>query len=102
MENKIYCGSGKEIKFQNGGSLVKLSLCLSDIPDEFVKLSEKNGKKYVTLKLTSRKSIDNYGNTHSVEVDTWKPDSTQATASKTPAEMVQAVFGAKPSDDIPF
>ena len=66
--DKIYCGSGKE-KFE--GKLVEIALCLSDIPNEFT--FEYEGKKYVKLKVQKKRQADNYGKTHYVEVDQFKP-----------------------------
>jgi|TARA_Y100001973_G_C5023956_1_gene244595 hypothetical protein len=70
MSEKIYCGSGKE-KFD--GDLISVNICLSDIPKEEIQTG-KNGKKYVRINVSKRKQEDNYGNTHSVSIDTWKPE----------------------------
>ena len=73
MNNKIFCGSGKE--FGNYGT-VNISVCLSDLPKEFI-TEGSNGKKYMRLKLNRKREPDQYGNTHSLEVDTWKPEKKQ-------------------------
>ena len=70
MSEKIYCGSGKE-KFD--GDLISVNICLSDIHKEEIQTG-KNGKKYVRINVSKRKQEDNYGNTHSVSIDTWKPE----------------------------
>lgn len=72
MADRIWCGSGKE--FGNYGQ-IGLSVCLTDLPHEFI--TEYNGKKYIKLKISLRKEADKRGNTHSVEVDTWKPQQRQ-------------------------
>ena len=69
MEDKIYVGSGTE-KFE--GNLVSCSLCLSDLPSEHV--FEYSGKKYIKLNVQKKKQADEYGKTHYVAVDTWKPE----------------------------
>ena len=75
MENKtekIYVGSGKE-KFE--GNMVQTSLCLTDITNnakEFI--FEFEGKKYIKLNVCKKREIDQYGKSHYVEVDTWKPE----------------------------
>ena len=69
MTEKIYCGSGKE-KFD--GDLIAVSVCLSDYPDEYI--NEYNGKKYLRLNVQRKREIDQYGKSHSVSVDTWKPE----------------------------
>jgi len=73
MEEKIYVGSGTS-KFD--GNLVSCSLCLSDLPSEHI--FEYNGKKYIKLNVQKKKEADQYGKTHSVSVDTWKPEAKKA------------------------
>ena len=84
---KIYCGKGK--KSQYG---IKINLCLSKIPDEFV--TEYNGQKYIRLDLSELRQVDDRGNTHTVKIDTWKP---QGQAQNTPPQST-------PPDDstLPF
>ncbi len=72
-EPKIYCGNGKERVFQDGGSIIGISICLEDIPQQFMKKSEKNGKTYVNLDVLRKREIDQYGKTHSVTVNTYVP-----------------------------
>jgi hypothetical protein len=66
---KIYCGSGIE-KFD--GNLVETKVCLSDIPKEHI--YEYKGKKYINLNVQKKRKTDDYGKTHYVEVNTWKPE----------------------------
>lgn len=68
-EEKIYIGSGIE-KFD--GNLIEGSVCLSDIPKEHI--SEYKGKKYLRIKVQKKKEQDQYGKTHSIMVDTFKPN----------------------------
>tara|TARA_R110000751_G_scaffold16235_1_gene51599 strand:- start:2575 stop:2829 length:255 start_codon:yes stop_codon:yes gene_type:complete len=70
MEEKIYVGSGTE-KFD--GNLVSCSLCLSDLPSEHIQTG-RNGKKYINLNVQKKKETDQFGKTHYVAVDTWKPE----------------------------
>lgn len=67
---KIYCGSGKA--FGNYGQ-IGISLCLDDLPSDYVTTS-KNGKRYINLKLSPKQGTDQYGKTHYLEVDTWRPE----------------------------
>ena len=69
METTIYCGSGKKIN----DNFININLCLSDLPKEFITQAS-NGKKYIKLSLATRKETDQYGNTHSLKIDTWKPE----------------------------
>jgi hypothetical protein len=71
-QNRIFCGSGKKA---NNYDILNISVCLSDLPKEFItEAKNKNGvvKKYIKLKVVGKREPDQYGNTHSVEVDTWK------------------------------
>lgn len=85
MENrKIFIGSGKKKEFSNGGSIINASICVDDLlqhAEEFQTVSNGNGKKYIKLKIGSRKQADNFGNTHFIEIDTWKPEPQQGGAS---------------------
>ena len=91
MENKtIYCGSGK-IKTGKFGEFFSVSICLSDLPKEFITES-KNGKKYINMNINRKKEPDKYGKDLSVQVDTWKPEPKQA-HQKAPQQD---------DDDLPF
>ncbi len=43
------------------------SICLSDIPKELIRTSEKNGKKYLTIEVRERREPGKYGDTHYVK-----------------------------------
>lgn len=45
--------------------LINLSICLSDIPKDRIKLAN-NGKKYLSITVQDLKEADEYGNTHSL------------------------------------
>lgn len=44
------------------------SICLSDIPQEHITISEKNGKKYLNIYVSQRKEKGKYGETHFIGV----------------------------------
>jgi hypothetical protein len=75
MSEKIYVGSGTS-KFD--GNQVACSVCLTDLPQEH--MFEYNGKKYIKLLVQEKKAVDEYGKTHFVAVDTWKPEPKKETA----------------------
>ena len=77
MEEKIYVGSGTE-KFD--GNLVSCSLCLTDLPKEHI--FDYNGKKYVKLNITKKRETDQYGKTHYVAIDTYKPETKKEEAQE--------------------
>lgn len=77
-EPKIYVGSGKK---HPSYDITSISVCLSDIPKEYITES-KNGKKYVNLSVSAKKETDQYGKTHSVAIDTFKPQNQEGKASE--------------------
>jgi len=76
MAERIYVGSGKERTFDGGGSIVTISVDVDKLIDacKDYGYTPDSGKRYIKLKVNQRRETDQYGNTHSVEVDTWKPD----------------------------
>jgi len=82
---KIYCGSGKE--FGQYGT-VNCSICLDDIPQEHWQKG-KNGKTYLPIKINKKREPDQWGKTHSVEVDTWKPNQQQQAPQQTGGQTIQ-------------
>ena len=68
---------------------MKVNLILSQIPKEHIREFENSDgeiKKTINLDVVELKEPDQLGNTHTVKVDTWKPDK-----KKEPME-----------DDLPF
>ena len=45
--------------------LINLSICLSDIPKDRIKIAN-NGKKYLAITVQDLREADEYGNTHSL------------------------------------
>lgn len=74
MSEKIYCGSGKEKIWDDGGSSINVSLNMEIIRQNWGKFgfTTDAGKQILKLKINRRKSPGNYGETHTVEIDTWK------------------------------
>jgi hypothetical protein len=72
MADKIYCGKAKEVQGQYG-TYYRLNLCLSDIPSEHITTSG-SGKQYANLDLSMMRARDDKGNTHTLSVNTWKPE----------------------------
>lgn len=71
-QDRKYTGSGKAV---NGYPLINFDICLSDIPKEAIRVSDKNGKKYVDFTIGERKGgEDQYGKTHSVWINDYKPE----------------------------
>jgi hypothetical protein len=75
MSEHIYCGSGKEKIFDNGGSIISVSLDMDDIRKHWADygFTTTSGKQILKLKIGKRREEGRYGETHTVEIDTWKP-----------------------------
>jgi len=76
-QDKIYVGNGKENE-QYG--FVNFSVCLTDLPQEHV--TEFKGKKYINLTVSKKRETDQYGKTHTVTVNTWKPEGQTQSSGK--------------------
>ena len=75
MADKIYCGSAKEIQTQYG-PIMKVTLDLDHIyqaSKDGHSFTTQQGRKKIKIDITARREPDQYGNTHSVSVDVWKP-----------------------------
>ena len=69
---KIYVGNGVE-KFD--GDMVEFSLNLTKLGKEATDhMFEYNGEKFIKLKVAKMKETNEYGKTHYVEVNTFKPE----------------------------
>ena len=68
--DKIYLGNGKE--FFNGNE-IKFSLNLTKLKEAAEHIFEFKDNKYIKLKVCKKKETDEYGKTHYVQVDTFKP-----------------------------
>jgi hypothetical protein len=74
MSDKIYLGSAKAIKTEHGG-LLKVSFNRDDLQKMMDNL---NAKGWINLNCSKRKEVSQYGQTHSISIDNWQPDTTQA------------------------
>lgn len=104
-----FVGSGKKV---GNYDLVNIALCVTDIPKD--KIYEYNGKKYLNLTLGGKKNgKDEYGRTHSLWINDFKPDKTKARTTEKQDQKFDRDFdreaeaqaidteGMNP-DDIPF
>lgn len=54
-------------------SIINISICLSDIPKDKIKVG-KNGKKYMNFTVANRREVSKYGETHVVFVSNTKEE----------------------------
>ena len=78
MSDKIYIGSGKEKTFDNGGSVINCMITLDGLNQIFKDhgFTTQQGVKKLKIIVGKRREPDQWGNTHSVSIDTFKPDQT--------------------------
>jgi hypothetical protein len=69
-EQKVYVGNGKQIDTQYG-KLLKLSFSRADL---VVLTNHLNEKGYVNINCNERKSVSEWGHTHSMQIDDWQPN----------------------------
>ena len=82
QEKRIYLGRGKRVKNYD---LINITVCVTDLPNGAV--FEYNGKKYLKLVVGGKKEIDQWGNTHSVWLNTFKPDGTKSQQKQSPGTV---------------
>lgn len=80
MSNKIYCGNAKEKRFNDGGSIIEVMLDVDVLAKSFKEhgFTTEQGKRKIRIKVCKSREVDQYGNSHYAEVDTWKPDASRA------------------------
>ena len=88
--------------------MLKLSICLSDIPKEKI-TTAKNGKKYVSLVVWENREQDKYGTTHSVQMNKEnKEEPTKYVGNgvdydkRKPADQTETPQSSGEHDDLPF
>jgi len=95
---KVYAPgtSVKEYKFEDGGSVMRLSILVEKFAP-FVK-ANKNERGYLNLTISPRKEIGAYGETHSVSLDTWQPSKDKASTQNKSTTPKKETASAVDSD----
>ena len=96
-EKAIYVGNGKE-KFN--GETIEFSLSISKLRELKEHFFEYNNVEYIKLKVCKKKEVDQYGNSHNVQVNTFKPAEKGVVNKATTPTMTQATDEFE--DAIPF
>ena len=69
---KVYLNcKTRQRAFQNGGTIISIGVDVN----ELIKFAQQhqNARGYLNLSISERKSVGQYGDTHSVSLDTWEP-----------------------------
>jgi NurA-like 5'-3' nuclease len=96
---KYLSGSGKVTKFNNGGTIINLSVKLADL-NALSKYPSKGGDDYVRISVSLKEEPDQYGNEVSIYENDYKPNKDGGAGKAAPAKST-----AKPkaeTDDMPF
>lgn len=106
-EQKIYVpkANAKKHIFQNGGSVIKIGF-KSDALIDFVR-QHTNDRGYINFVIAERREVGNYGETHTVTLDTYKPKAASEPGTKgysSQVENARQSNSAPPpeEDDVPF
>jgi hypothetical protein len=73
MSETIYLGNGKQSKHPK---IVNATISFDKLKEEY--WSEYEGKKYLKISIIQRDEPDNYGKTHSIQLNNWTPDLTNS------------------------
>jgi|TARA_R110000824_G_scaffold88190_3_gene216960 hypothetical protein len=101
MENKIYVPktSAKKVEFSNGGSLLRLGFhaetLIAWLQEQAETGEHVNARGYLSLVVSERRQPSEYGDTHSVSLDTWKPKTDPQPGTAGPSRPLKI-------EDIPF
>ena len=77
-ESKVFLRcSAKEKTFPNGGSVINVGIKVADL----IEFANKHGnaRVYLNLSIGARREVGQYGDTHSVTLDTYEPKGKPAT-----------------------
>jgi hypothetical protein len=97
MADKIFLKcSAKQKRFDNGGSVINLGVKVADLV-AFAQ-AHTNERGYLNLVISERREVGQYGDTHSVTLDTY------VSKAKEPGGMAGPALESPPisDDDIPF
>lgn len=104
MAEKIYLnGSGKEVKFSNGGSIINCYIDLDDAKEKGLIRKTKAGKNIVVFSLAERREESEYGDTHYLFHKPYEPKESERTkkVAKT-KESSSKKAEDDGMDDLPF
>jgi hypothetical protein len=97
---KIYVPGSAKAKQFDWGQVLNISFKADKII-EFIE-QHKNDKGYINLKISPRKEVGQYGDTHTMEVDTWSPKQAGSAPSTRPPQPGFKSPPDGPGDAVPF
>ena len=101
-------GNAKKITFNNGGSILNVSLNVKHLQKILDWYNNERSKRdmdktdYIPLSVKEKRETDEYGNTHYVIYDPWFPDSSKKSSSKVNVGNAKPEVKEESTDDLPF
>lgn len=99
-DKKYLSGNGKEVVFQDGGSVINVYIDLDDAREKGLIFKNKNKKDAIAFTIAKKREVGEYGDTHYLyhnERGSSKPAPVKAApVREAPSKP------SKPSDDLPF
>ena len=107
-EQKIYINgvSAKQITFKSGKTIIKLNINVDRMIEQLER--HRNEKGYVNLGISERREPGKYGETHTVWLDTWRPNQQGQQAAQPPLQTIARTHAAvmeqpaESQDGLPF
>ncbi len=103
-EPKIYVPKckAKAVSFRDGGEIIKLGFEAAALV-QFIHANT-NERGYINLNVGKRREVGQYGDTHTVSLDTWKPDGQAKQTQPAPSTARQAASTPTDynGDSVPF
>ena len=97
-ETKVYAPmSVKQFTFQSGKSILKLGINVAKFKAWLDQHA--NEKGYVNMGISERKSVSQYGESHTAWLDTWRPDASNRADAPQPRPTDQTQTD---SSGVPF
>ena len=103
MADKKYIGQGKLHEFNDGGSVIN-GIVFLDFDDNDVQTA-KSGREFVKISVSERSTPDEYGNTHYITLDDFKPDkskSREKSNGNTSSKRTTKPSRVRRGDEVPF
>lgn len=104
-DKKYLSGNGKEVVFEDGGSVINVYIDLDDAKEKGLIFKTKNNKNGLAFTLARKSEVGEYGDTHYMY---HKERSGKTSSPVKKASVGKAVVNgndqkaSKPSDDLPF
>ena len=98
QQQKTYFGNGKEHVFPDGGSVIRVSFKREELERMLQCVNERG---YLNLNVNKRRTPSQYGDTHSISLDTWQPNQQQAQQATQQAQQPHQQYAQQPPAPAP-